>query len=167
MGLYEDWTRLAEEAQASDGGAKFWEDYFAAETAVYQKLLESRTTRVSGTLSALAAGYGMDETRFCGFLDGINTSLKEALELEKLSADSELAFDIDLEKLYYNMHAAKAPWLYGLAEWEGVLSEEKRREIAKEYRRACMFVRESEPGRNDPCPCGSGKKYKKCCGKNA
>ncbi|MHC4292236.1 MAG: SEC-C metal-binding domain-containing protein [Planctomycetota bacterium] len=21
-------------------------------------------------------------------------------------------------------------------------------------------------GRNDPCPCGSGKKYKKCCGKN-
>jgi uncharacterized protein len=21
-----------------------------------------------------------------------------------------------------------------------------------------------EPGRNDPCPCGSGKKYKKCCG---
>jgi preprotein translocase subunit SecA len=25
--------------------------------------------------------------------------------------------------------------------------------------------RESEKvGRNDPCPCGSGKKYKKCCG---
>ena len=21
-----------------------------------------------------------------------------------------------------------------------------------------------EPGRNEPCPCGSGKKYKKCCG---
>jgi uncharacterized protein len=21
-----------------------------------------------------------------------------------------------------------------------------------------------QPGRNDPCPCGSGKKYKKCCG---
>ena len=25
---------------------------------------------------------------------------------------------------------------------------------------------ENRPGRNDPCPCGSGKKYKKCCGKN-
>ena len=22
----------------------------------------------------------------------------------------------------------------------------------------------AKPGRNDPCPCGSGKKYKKCCG---
>lgn len=25
---------------------------------------------------------------------------------------------------------------------------------------------EAKVGRNDPCPCGSGKKYKKCCGKN-
>ncbi|MBN2125981.1 MAG: SEC-C domain-containing protein [Deltaproteobacteria bacterium] len=24
---------------------------------------------------------------------------------------------------------------------------------------------EKKVGRNDPCPCGSGKKYKKCCGK--
>src|SRR6266446_1126655 len=23
------------------------------------------------------------------------------------------------------------------------------------------------PGRNDPCPCGSGKKYKRCCGRSA
>ena len=27
--------------------------------------------------------------------------------------------------------------------------------------------KEKKVGRNDPCPCGSGKKYKKCCGKNA
>jgi len=25
------------------------------------------------------------------------------------------------------------------------------------------YVAEAEPGRNDPCPCGSGKKYKHCC----
>ena len=30
-------------------------------------------------------------------------------------------------------------------------------------------IRNEEPkvGRNDPCPCGSGKKYKNCCGRNA
>ena len=28
-------------------------------------------------------------------------------------------------------------------------------------------VRSDKIGRNDPCPCGSGKKYKKCCGKEA
>lgn len=27
-------------------------------------------------------------------------------------------------------------------------------------------VRSTRPGRNDPCPCGSGRKYKQCCGKN-
>jgi predicted aspartyl protease len=26
------------------------------------------------------------------------------------------------------------------------------------------IVKTAQPGRNDPCPCGSGKKYKKCCG---
>ena len=26
-------------------------------------------------------------------------------------------------------------------------------------------VKDKLPGRNDPCPCGSGKKYKHCCGK--
>ncbi|MGD9773768.1 SEC-C metal-binding domain-containing protein, partial [Diaphorobacter sp.] len=26
------------------------------------------------------------------------------------------------------------------------------------------IVKGEQPGRNDLCPCGSGKKYKKCCG---
>jgi len=30
------------------------------------------------------------------------------------------------------------------------------------YRRPS--IQTMKPGRNDPCPCGSGKKYKKCCG---
>ena len=29
-----------------------------------------------------------------------------------------------------------------------------------------QWVAQKKPGRNDPCPCGSGKKYKKCCGRN-
>jgi len=28
------------------------------------------------------------------------------------------------------------------------------------------FVSARKIGRNDPCPCGSGKKYKRCCGIN-
>ena len=34
-----------------------------------------------------------------------------------------------------------------------------------EYVAPQPFVRETKIGRNDPCPCGSGKKYKRCCGK--
>ena len=29
-----------------------------------------------------------------------------------------------------------------------------------------QLIRSKKIGRNDPCPCGSGKKYKKCCGAN-
>ncbi|MEW6694548.1 yecA family protein [Tepidimonas thermarum] len=38
-------------------------------------------------------------------------------------------------------------------------------DIARELGPPIATVRKAaEPGRNDPCPCGSGKKYKKCCG---
>lgn len=33
-----------------------------------------------------------------------------------------------------------------------------------EYVAPQPYIREPKIGRNDPCPCGSGKKYKKCCG---
>ena len=50
----------------------------------------------------------------------------------------------------------------------------KRVRVAKEVEtvnpdtgKQAPFVRKSKKvGRNDPCPCGSGKKYKNCCGKN-
>ena len=108
----------------------------------------------------------MDEVTFLGFLDGINTSLKQELDLESLESSTAISLDVDFEKLYFNMLDAKADWLYHLKEWDGVLSEEKRHEITKEFRASKVFVKTENIGRNDPCPCGSGKKYKKCCGKD-
>ena len=101
-----------------------------------------------------------------GFVDGINTSLKEKIELETLEADTKVELDIDWEKLYFNMHNAKADWLYTLEQWDDILTWEKREEIEKEYKES-LQVHVEHIGRNDPCPCGSGKKYKKCCGKEA
>ena len=103
---------------------------------------------------------------FTGLLDGINTSLKEPINLEEMEEDTELDFSIDIEKLYYNMHGAKADWLYNLPQWDNILTVEKRKEIAKEERLSGTVIKGEKIGRNDPCPCGSGKKYKKCCGAN-
>ena len=47
------------------------------------------------------------------------------------------------------------------------VTEERRKELYKESRNSTTVVKGKKIGRNDPCPCGSGKKYKKCCGKNA
>ena len=41
----------------------------------------------------------------------------------------------------------------------------KREDVLKPAEHHNMTVRKNKkPGRNDPCPCGSGKKYKNCCG---
>ena len=39
-------------------------------------------------------------------------------------------------------------------------------ELRKEAKRSVAATRVTKPkiGRNEPCPCGSGKKFKKCCG---
>ena len=47
-----------------------------------------------------------------------------------------------------------------------IYSEEELKKLYKEQKESTTIRKEKKIGRNDPCPCGSGKKYKKCCGKN-
>ena len=47
-----------------------------------------------------------------------------------------------------------------------IYTEEERRNFTKEQKKSRTIVKGQKIGRNDPCPCGSGKKYKKCCGAN-
>ena len=58
-------------------------------------------------------------------------------------------------------------WLYTLPQWDSILSEEKRKELYKQQKASGTVRKAKKVFPNDPCPCGSGKKYKKCCGKNA
>ena len=102
-----------------------------------------------------------------GFLDGINDSLKEPNPIEEMDENTSVNLGYDKEKLYYNMVEAKASWLYELPMWDNLLSAERRKELYKEQKSSSTIVKEKKVYPNDPCPCGSGKKYKKCCGKNA
>ena len=163
MSLLEAWKELAGKERSHEEYNKYWAEYFEKEKNNYAELLENHEETVSGKLSELGEKFGMDAVTVTGFLDGINTSLVESIDLENVKEDSEIKLAIDFEKLYFNMLDAKADWLYSLPQWEGILSEERRNEITKEYRKSKMAV-SNKVGRNDPCPCGSGKKYKKCCG---
>ena len=79
----------------------------------------------------------------------------------------EVNLDYDMELLYKNMVGARAEWLYELPEWDALIDADRRKELYKEQKLSTTIVKGKKIGRNDPCPCGSGKKYKKCCGKNA
>ncbi|MFG6392902.1 MAG: SEC-C domain-containing protein [Lachnospiraceae bacterium] len=167
MGLLQDWREYAYGVDInSKAGKAIWDKYFKEEKAVYEQLLANPSDIVSGTVSGLAKKYNMELKYMVGFLDGINDSLKEANPIEDMTEDTEVKLDIDLEKLYYNMVEAKADWLYGLPAWNSLLTEERRKELYLEQKKSGTVVKEKKVGRNDPCPCGSGKKYKKCCGAN-
>ncbi len=165
MSLYKQWTDMVVDYVKHKGEAAFWTEYSTVEEKIYRKLLADHSEVKSATISGLAQEFNTTNEFVMGFVDGINDSLKSPFDLENLDENTELTFDIDFEKLYFNMLDAKADYLYELPQWEGIFSPEKRKEIQKEYRASKTVVNENKIGRNDPCTCGSGKKYKKCCGK--
>ena len=164
MSLYQDWQNLIDN-QTEETFEAFWKEYAETESKVYAHILENHTEHLHGTVEELVAPFECNKVIFTGFLDGINSSLNSEIDLEKVTEETAIDLDIDFEKLFFNMLKAEADYLYTLEAWEGVLSEERRIEIVKEYKKSKTVHVEKKPGRNDPCPCGSGKKYKKCCGK--
>lgn len=163
MPLLDDWRKYAEAGQQAKG-VKFWRGYFDQETEFYRQVLTGNNA--SGTVAECAQRYGVEPLVMMGFLDGVNDSLKAPNDLESLELDSQVSLDYDQELLYKNMVEAKADWLYNLPEWEPLIPAECRKELYKEQKNSKTVVKGEKIGRNDPCPCGSGKKYKKCCGRD-
>ncbi len=163
MSLYDTWNAAVENNAAGPQAETFWRGYLAKEAGIYETLLSEKQNKIEGTLAELAETHGVEPVTFVGFLDGVNTSLEEELDLESLTEASTIDATIDFEKLYFNMLDAKADWLYEIEAWDEILTEEKRKEIKKAYGDSKTIVKEEKPGPNEPCHCGSGKKYKKCC----
>ena len=166
MSLLTQWRALSENLETQEAEIKFWEEYLKVEASIYNEILNNKVEVVEGKVSDLANTYNTSVEYFMGFIDGISESLKEDIVLEEIEADSQISLKIDFEKLYFNMLSVEAEWLYTLPGWEGILSAEERKEIEKSYKKTKTVVKEKTVGRNEPCPCGSGKKFKKCHGRN-
>ena len=167
MSLLETWRNLAYEQEMDDQKYQmFWATYFNFEKGVYEQILAAKEP-VSGTVKELAERFGLELLTMVGVLDGINDSLKNPNPIETMEEDTQVNLDYDKEKLYYNMVGAKADWLYELPQWDNLLDEAKRKELYKKQKLSGTVIKGKKIGRNEPCPCGSGKKYKNCCGKNA
>ena len=166
MALLKKWRDVAYSETANKGDLqRLWTDYFQKEKDIYATLLKNPDEVVKGTVKELAEKYSIDIMTMTGFLDGINDSLKEQNPIEEMDEDTEVSLDFDNELLYKNMVAAGADWLYGLEEWNDIFTEEKQKELYKEQKASQTVRKENKVYPNDPCPCGSGKKYKKCHGK--
>lgn len=168
MSLFEQWNAILEgqgltQAQTDE----FWNAYLAHEKVIYEDILAKKVAdneeKITGTLKAFGEKYELEPMLAIGFIDGIHTSFKEEIDLESMTEETEINATIDFEKLFLNMHKAKAEWLYTIDAWKEILTKEQIKEIKKTYVDSVTVRVENKIGRNDPCPCGSGKKYKKCC----
>ena len=166
MALLEEWQKIAYDQQADRGKLqKFWQRYFMLEKGVYEKLLTNPDEKVEGTVNELAEKYDLSIMDMTGFLDGINDSLVTPNPIDTMEEDTKVSLAFDKEKLYKNMVDAKADWLYELPQWDEIFDAETKRKLYLEQKKSGTVVVGKKVGRNDPCPCGSGKKYKFCCGR--
>ncbi len=167
MALLKEWHKIAYDEKKDKGTLqRFWANYFNLEKGVYEQLLSDPDTEVKGTVKELAEKYGLSVMEMTGFLDGINESLVEPNPIEEMEEDTVVSLKFDKEKLYKNMVDAKADWLYELPQWDEIFDKEKKHALYLEQKKSGTIVKGKKIGRNDPCPCGSGKKYKQCCGKH-
>ena len=150
MALLEQWQKIAYNEKTDRGELqRFWQRYFLLEKGVYEKLLTNPDEKVEGTVKELADKYNLSVMEMTGFLDGINDSLVEPNPIDTMEEDTKVD--------------AKADWLYELPQWNEIFDGETKRRLYLEQKKSGTVIVGKKIGRNDPCPCGSGKKYKYCC----
>ncbi len=166
MALLENWQKIAYNEKANKQELqKFWQRYFLVEKGIYEKLLTNPEEKVEGTVKELAEKYEISILDMTGFLDGINDSLAEPNPIDTMEEDTKVSLAFDKEKLYKNMVDAKADWLYELPMWDEIFDPETKKALYLEQKKSGTVIVGKKTGRNEPCPCGSGKKYKHCCGR--
>jgi hypothetical protein len=164
MSVYENWVSAVYD-QNGTNKTKEWDKYLPLEQKIYEQMLTTKNTVIKGTVSELADKHGMSVEFIVGFLDGINEALDAPLNVEEMTEDTQIDATLNFERLYKKMVEFKAEHLYSLPEWNSVFSEEDQKRMYLEQKSSTTVRREEKKiGRNDPCPCGNGKKYKKCCG---
>lgn len=166
MSLYENWMK---KAFSQDGASveAIWNEYLPKEQKIYEYILSEKVELLEGTVAELAERFSMKAEEIVAFVDGINEALPELYEMDTMTEETALSLKIDYAALYKKMVEYKAETLYNLPEWDGIFDADARKKLMIEQKSSRTIVKEAKVGRNDPCPCGSGKKYKKCCGANA
>jgi len=163
MALHDAWKRIAFDTQGQ-AVKHVWDEYLAEEKGVYKGILSRKQQLTEGTVEEVAKSFGLSNVYMAAFLDGIHEAVDGLPSIEEVVAETEIKLEIDFKRLYKQMVEYKAEDLYSQKEWDDIFTQEEQKEFYLEQKRAHTVRRGEKIGRNEPCTCGSGKKYKKCCG---
>jgi hypothetical protein len=88
-------------------------------------------------------------------------------EIEEYMKNDPVSYMIEIEEKIYGFYKVMGIDHHDLSKWKQI-ADEKESAFNAEMENDMQFSVDApllpKVGRNDPCPCGSGKKYKKCCG---
>ena len=118
-----------------------------------KKKKQTETSKSSGPAKKLSLEERLEEEK-----KNLPSAIKNMLEKDPSLKDRFIKVAKQMEADGVDMSSPSA-----MRKWAKA-NQKKIRE--QEFGPVKQVVKEKEPGRNDPCPCGSGKKYKKCCGAN-
>ena len=164
MGIYANWINAAYDEQGGLVG-RTWDAYLPLEQKIYEGMLERKDPVLKGTVAELSKAYDMTSEQTLGFLDGISGAMPEMPEFDDFTEETMVDTVIDFEKLYKKMVEYKADHLAALPQWDNIFTTEERKRMYKEQKASGTVIVGEKTGRNEPCPCASGQKYKKCCGR--
>ena len=140
------------------------------------KLTDCCLPRITGTAPAMTAEALM-RSRYSAYVlanvDYLAASWHASTRPEKLDVSG------NIEWLGLDILACKAGLVADIKGTVEFIARYNQHGVAAAVRECSRFVKEqgtwfyvdgdlktaAEPGRNAPCQCGSGKKYKKCCGR--
>jgi hypothetical protein len=89
-------------------------------------------------------------------------------EIEEYMKNDPVSFMIGIEETAYGFYKVMGIDHHDLSKWKQIAEDkdsEYNEELENERHLSVVTSIQPKVGRNDPCPCLSGKKYKKCCGK--
>lgn len=114
------------------------------------------------------------DTKWMDHIDAMD-QLRQGIGLRALGQEDPVrAYQVEgydmFEEMIRSIQEDTVKYLYHLQSPEKVQRERVVKVVSTnsgdDESKRKPIVKEKKVGRNDPCPCGSGKKYKKCCGKN-
>ncbi|MCR1899412.1 preprotein translocase subunit SecA [Irregularibacter muris] len=123
------------------------------ERVILLQVVDSKWMEHIDDMEQLKQGIGL---RAYGQEDPVQAYQKEGFNMFE-----EMIHSIQEETIKYLFHVEvnKAPKPKQQVEMDNLVTNKSDEGTSK------PVVKEDKIGRNDPCPCGSGKKYKKCCGR--
>ncbi|MGO1581125.1 MAG: preprotein translocase subunit SecA [Peptoniphilaceae bacterium] len=150
--LMEKFKTLSEEKYLEKEEEFTPEKFREVERVVLLQVVDQKWMDHIDAMDQLRKGIGL---RAVGQVDPVRAYTQEGFEM--FEQMNELIQEDTVKMLYHVVNPEKVKRVRVAKEVETVNPEDGKKK---------PFVRKNKKiGRNDPCPCGSGKKYKNCCGK--